>query len=1018
MPCESLKWVLPMSGAISALQHICNEPVAQALWPSYGYEVPHTGDIGQLGSSASVRLRDPALAENAVLSHRSFCTGVLTAIVTVLLSVAYTTAGAPRADASTASISGATLTYSAGVGETNQVDLSVAAGVIKVFDGAGITAGSGCAPVDVANVQCTLAGTTTVDANLGDEDDHLTALTFPIVIIAQGGPGADRLLGGFGDDQLSGGGGNDTFDDGCCIDTNPPLNDDIYDGGPDTDTMIYASASASVTVTLDDVANDGLDAEQDNVKANVENVTGGSGSDLLTGDDDANVLNAGGGNDNTLNGKGGNDTLTVAFSATGTLSGGDGADRLIDDSSTPGSVLNGGAGADELSNSGLADTLNGDDGNDTLMTSGAGNLFGGADDDVLVDWQNQGPNVLSGGPGDDTVDYSDHGGPLVVRLDGLANDGNTSFFGSEGDNVDVENIIGTFGGDTLVGDAKDNLFDGGAGGDTIAGAAGQDTVDYSARSANLSVTEDGHANDGDGTDGVLTTSRDNVSEDIEIIEGGSGNDGLVGGSGTNDLRGNDGNDVLDGGRGPDSLRGGAGTDTASYSSATSSIEATLDGLTDDGPSGESDNIDPDHDVENLAGGPGDDLLVADGSANVVGGAAGDDLLYGGPGADRLAGGAGLDAADYSDRETAVAVSIDGAANDGNADDGPAAARDNVGPDVEDLFSGAGNDVLTGSAASNLLNGGPGADSLVGLAGEDIADYSDRQAAVDVSLDGAPNDGNAEDGPAGARDRVAGDIEDVLGGAGGDTLSGNAAENVLIGGSGGDLVTGGDGEDLLFGDAGDDSLNSRDTAADAVSCGEGADSVAADGLDQVVQDCESVALPTPLGTQPAQPPLAADTVAPTISIKPRSRQSLGSVLARGLVVTVGCSEAGSITAQLRLSRRVARRYKLTRLVIGRSSGTLAARGNLRLIVKLGAQAKRRLKRARSLAMTLVVKARDRSDNRATARRTLKLRRSSAASSSALATRSPSQAPTGLLTHARAAASPRRANTLAVQREPHR
>jgi len=45
-----------------------------------------------------------------------------------------------------------------------------------------------------------------------------------------------------------------------------------------------------VTVTLDDVANDGRSAEGDNVKADVENLNGGSANDRFTGDADANVL--------------------------------------------------------------------------------------------------------------------------------------------------------------------------------------------------------------------------------------------------------------------------------------------------------------------------------------------------------------------------------------------------------------------------------------------------------------------------------------------------------------------------------------------------------------------------------------------------------------------------------------------------------------------------------------------------------------------------------------------------------
>jgi Ca2+-binding RTX toxin-like protein len=71
-----------------------------------------------------------------------------------------------------------------------------------------------------------------------------------------------------------------------------------------TDTLTYAGSLASVTVNLLTGTASGFSSI-----ANIENVTGGTGNDTLTGDANTNVLNGGGGND-TLTGGLGDDTLT------------------------------------------------------------------------------------------------------------------------------------------------------------------------------------------------------------------------------------------------------------------------------------------------------------------------------------------------------------------------------------------------------------------------------------------------------------------------------------------------------------------------------------------------------------------------------------------------------------------------------------------------------------------------------------------------------------------------------------
>jgi Ca2+-binding RTX toxin-like protein len=139
--------------------------------------------------------------------------------------------------------------------------------------------------------------------------------------------------------------------------------------------------------------------------------------------------------------------------------------------------------------------------------------------------------------------------------------------------------------------------------------------------------------------------------------------------------------------------------------------------------------------------------------------------------------------------------------------------------VENVFGGSGNDVLTGDAKANLLYGADGADTLSGGGG---ADYLDGGAGVDT-LDGgagqdrvdysAAPDGSINfdsvvvtlQGSTSVAVKVGGitvdnikNIENIRGGSGADTLTGDGQVNVLDGGAGADILKGGLGNDVLIG----------------------------------------------------------------------------------------------------------------------------------------------------------------------------------------------------------------------------
>jgi Ca2+-binding RTX toxin-like protein len=178
-------------------------------------------------------------------------------------------------------------------------------------------------------------------------------------------------------------------------------------------------------------------------------------------------------------------------------------------------------------------------------------------------------------------------------------------------------------------------------------------------------------------------------------------------------------------------------------------------------------------VENLRGSNFADSLTGD---------SGDNTLEGRLGADTLVGGAGMDWATYQNATTGVVANL-------------AAAWGNTGEAMLDTYSGieglrgtAFNDSLTGDAFDNWLDGwNAGNDTFDGGAGSDWVDYSGAQVAVQVDL-------STGVGALGATGDTFVSIENLRGGAGGDVLFGNAADNIFEGGAGGDGFFGGLGSD--------------------------------------------------------------------------------------------------------------------------------------------------------------------------------------------------------------------------------
>ncbi|HEY0011360.1 MAG TPA: hypothetical protein VGB79_00740, partial [Allosphingosinicella sp.] len=208
----------------------------------------------------------------------------------------------------------------------------------------------------------------------------------------RGGDGADTLYGEGGDDALYGGAGNDAFNAGG--------GNDLIDGGTGADVM--GGLSGNDVFIVDDAGDQVVEAENDgtdevrtglasySLTANVENLTGTSASgQVLTGNDLANVL-FGGMGDDTLIGGAGNDTL-IGFGGSDVLRGQAGDDIYFIDAGDTVIEL-AGDGIDEVRTQAtifvLTDTLE-----NLRAASDIGHDFRG----------NGGHNVIVGGNGNDII---------------------------------------------------------------------------------------------------------------------------------------------------------------------------------------------------------------------------------------------------------------------------------------------------------------------------------------------------------------------------------------------------------------------------------------------------------------------------------------------------------------------------------------------------------------------------------------------------------------------------------------
>jgi Ca2+-binding RTX toxin-like protein len=250
--------------------------------------------------------------------------------------------------------------------------------------------------------------------------------------------------------------------------------------------------------------------------------------------------------------------------------------------------------------------------------------------------------------------------------------------------------------------------------------------------------------------------------------------------------------------------------------------------------------------DTITGGAGDDDLR---------GNTGDDLIKPNAGSNKVQGGDGTDTVDYSTEAAGRAISLDNLPDDGtgctldSTHMGNACAKENVRSDVENITTGAGNDLISAGPGVNVITTGAGNDLIFGGGGNDTIDAGADANEIhgDFGTYTSPNSGLALAMPSG--DTTA---------AGDDTISSGDQNDVIDAGAGNDKVKAGNGDNnITLGDGADGPMNATTkmagTGNDTITGGNGADTITDGGGNNPLvtggADNDTIDLSAGTGTNP-------------------------------------------------------------------------------------------------------------------------------------------------------------------------
>jgi Ca2+-binding RTX toxin-like protein len=450
-------------------------------------------------------------------------------------------------------------------------------------------------------------------------------------------------------------------------------------------------------------------------------------------------------NGGAVNILGGNATVanTVSISVFG-VAGNDTITLDETNGALPRGLLYGGQGNDTLTGGSAADFLFGEAGNDTLLGKGGVDfLFGGAGND----W-------LTGGDADDQA---------------FGESGDDRMIWNPGDDTDLNE--GGVGNDTVEvnGGNAAEVFTGTANGTRVR----FDRIDPAPFAIDIGTSENLVLNANGGNDSFSATG--NLAALIKItVDGGAGDDTILGSNGVDLLLGGDGNDFIDGQQGNDTAFMGAGNDVFQWDPGDGSdvVEGQdgVDKMLFNGSAGAE--------IFTVSANGGRVLFTRN-LGNIVMDLDNVEVInlntLGGTDTTTINDLSGTDVVEININQTGT---IGGTAGDTAAD--VVIVNGTIGNDTINV-AGAGTSVsVTGLAARvNITNAEGANDSLVinSLGGDDGVTATTLPAGIiKLTIDG---------------------------GAGKDTLLGSQGADVFLGGDGDDFIFGDNGNDVAFMGAGND-----------------------------------------------------------------------------------------------------------------------------------------------------------------------------------------------------------------------
>ncbi len=453
-------------------------------------------------------------------------------------------------------------------------------------------------------------------------------------------------------------------------------------------------------------------------------------------------------------------------------------------------------------------------------------------------YANAAANILNGGSGTDTVNYSLS--EFAVRVD-LQNGTGTGGLAAGDTFISIENVVGSDDAsqrDFIYGNASNNvitgldgadILEGGAGADVLDGGDGWDYARYTRSSEGINISLD-------GTD-VLTggDAQGDTLLNIEAIVGSQYNDAISGDENNNYFRGENGDDYLYGGLGFDKLFGGAGADEYGYTGGRDYFYETgsdtdtviFDAIWDANDVTISGNQFIFSDVNSVifnditlfetfiffTGALQEEQVFTlitlqaylDSLNTVSAGTEGNDTFIGTSEAQNFDGLGGTDTVDYS--ASTSAINLDLLNNTGTAGDATGdqftSIENIMGSDAstqrDTIYGNNDANHIEGLDGADILEGGAGADIIDGGDGWDYSRYTRSDVGININLRTGIHTGGDAEG-----DTLL-NIEAIVGSQHNDILIGGSSNDFLRGENGDDDLSGGNGRDQLYGGNGADDF---------------------------------------------------------------------------------------------------------------------------------------------------------------------------------------------------------------------